>query len=327
MTTYNDALIYSQIKNNVNFDVLDDSSWDGLLNNLNIDRGSNISSDLNNIISNTTIKRACCMRNSNNDDSFIDVRIPLPKDYVVTPDNKLWSDFGYIDKRVSVPQTKCDNNYVKGSTECDQFYKLYCENAKAFFIEENKGVFEQNKFASYKPECACYGPKPIFITGSVAPSCYLMGCDESSQKVYPDLLTRKGCNANFCTQNVDISKLSVGGNASVVSVLHNKCGDIISSDQLPISSLSPSINEQPLFPNISLPPINDQSQPSTIPSQSSSNSQSVQPSSNSQSTNKTNDSSMDVIKKYFSSEGNYMGIIILIIIILLICLSSIMMIS
>ena len=265
-----DALVYSQLTNNLNSSVMGDTQWDTLLNDLNVDR-TQISSQLNDILSNTTVKRACCMKNpTSSDDPFINVRIPIPMGYTVSDDNKTWKEFGYIDKRVVVPKAMCDTQYTKGSEKCDQFYKLYCENAKAFFMEENGGKFDQAKFSSYKPDCACYGPKPPYITGSVAPGCYLAGCDANSQGVYPDYLTRKGCDAKFCIQNVDFTKMNVGGDASINSVLENKCADQYAQSKAPAPAppapRQPSPSPSPTPPSPTPPSPTPPSSPSTPPS-------------------------------------------------------------
>lgn len=137
-----------------------------------------IKNSLNNILSNTTIKRACCLGGTDPNNFKVNVRIPIPSDYSVSGVPKINTDIGYIDHVVTVPSSMCKNlpikdeslaNYTKSSKTdstynqaCDDFYSVYCANMKAFYNDENESVYagkspDLEKFAaSYKPECACY---------------------------------------------------------------------------------------------------------------------------------------------------------------------------
>ena len=110
-----DALIYSQISNN-----LPNLEMANIVRTYNLSSdGTNIGNDitLNNILSNTTIKRACALNiqgiPTNEDEKNklgINVSIPIPAGYNMENDDNalLHEQFGFINKKVYIATEKRD---------------------------------------------------------------------------------------------------------------------------------------------------------------------------------------------------------------------------
>jgi uncharacterized membrane protein YgcG len=201
----------------------------------------------------TTIKRACCLGARTGSDTFrVRVRIPLPPDYAQNiPDiNK---DFNFIDRIVEVPVSMCDRimsadgpvAYRKPvkrndtySKPCDDFYKLYCANVLAFYIDEFQTKFPGKKidtdlFAKeYKQECACFNLNSEFPdTVPLSPRCLMYtGCSDIYNDegiVYLDPKSRKVCpeSITICKQIIDLSNVRSGGEINISAELRNQCGN------------------------------------------------------------------------------------------------------
>ena len=99
-----DALIYSNIKNNLPNDVMNNIIKSRGISSSGSRSGNN--DKFNQILSNTTIKRACALnrqgipRNENEKNSLgVDVRIPIPKGYNSADDDNpiLHTKYNYVD--------------------------------------------------------------------------------------------------------------------------------------------------------------------------------------------------------------------------------------
>lgn len=100
---YISALTYAQMQNTID----DTNYWTTNASILFADtqsrQSSAISSTLNNLLSDTTIKRACCLRNDDGNGNYeVLVRIPIPTDFDVD-DSSIEYDYKYIDKTIKVP--------------------------------------------------------------------------------------------------------------------------------------------------------------------------------------------------------------------------------
>src|SRR5277367_4239462 len=100
-----DALASTSIKNNMtSSDQI--KYWRNALFQGGTPTDASVLSSLDRILSNTTIKRACCLGGSDPNNFTVNVRIPIPSDYSTNiPD--INSQFGYIDKEVTVPASMC----------------------------------------------------------------------------------------------------------------------------------------------------------------------------------------------------------------------------
>ena len=106
--------------------------------------------ELDKLLSETTIKRACCLGKEN-----LYVRIPTPAGKIYNPDDEaMEKKFNYVDKLVKIPKSMCPKlvpGYSKDSPQCDAFYNVYCDNIiKNFKKLKNKSVIttrENQKFS------------------------------------------------------------------------------------------------------------------------------------------------------------------------------------
>jgi hypothetical protein len=197
---------------------------------------------LNQSISLTNKKRACCMGQKT-----VDVRIPLPIGTV--PDKSaiglLSEKYGFYDKLIQgigidKPGycTLAGKNYSKNSPNCDDFYNLYCKNIVNEFKAGNNGKFDSVKFSThYKPECACFIPTPKWLaqaTGSEpVPKCMFPGCG-TNQNVYLDPASRStpSCDYTICSQQLNIDSATLAQDASFAANFQNTCGKEAGKDPL-----------------------------------------------------------------------------------------------
>ena len=223
-----DSLIYTSIKNNININDPDERFLF-----LKKETGINDSDDniaktkVDSLLTNTTIKRACCMAKRDKDkidadkNISIQVKIPVPTGGASSSD-KVGTKFGFKNVTVKVPSSICDKpeifgpNYNtqdesgKGNGVCDKFMGAYCNNMKYLYGLENKGnEFDANEFYSYSPECPCYADLPPWTvqqnqasSGGLSRTCVLTNCENTNLSVYLDPSSRASCNSNitFCTE-------------------------------------------------------------------------------------------------------------------------------
>ena len=124
---------------------------------------------------------------------------------------------------MTIPASMCNNlptssgsaNYVKSAKNdptyngpCDDFYKVYCANMRAFYNDEYQAVYpggtpDYNTFSiQYKPECACLNPNPsIPLNFPYGPACLMYpNCSTANNDrgvVYLDPASRKDCPASL----------------------------------------------------------------------------------------------------------------------------------
>lgn len=224
-----DALVYAEIPNNIS----DTNELADLANSVQIAASSTseISNNLSQYLSETTIKRACCLGRAGppkaDNSTGIRVRIPIPTGYNVKGDvqGEIENKFGFIDKMVYVPENMCSSTYSPGSAYCDNFYEIYCSNMREFYETENGGNFDEIEFSKYKPECACYS-KPKEGYNSIPPKCYMMNCNQGVAGLYLDPLSRTSgpCNMTICNAIFQASGLSAGGSMDVNNQVQQNCG-------------------------------------------------------------------------------------------------------
>jgi len=269
----NDALIHAELKNNAT----DTDSLNYFISGTynirsghapNMYFGANNTSTPNNqeildtIISDTTIKRACCLGNKVTDPEIngiqaegeyykVGVRIPIPGELLTDLDGdgtsewdwlkltevgKVMDSFNFYDKDVYIPVGDCPVNHNPTDDgewgPCDDFYSVYCKNMYDFFNDINGGNvnYKQRDFATYKPECACYGDMSGYegLGMNTQPACVLYGCDiASSATMYLDPSSRQiqtaGCDTTICSTVYDLSDMTVGGNVEWESMTEQAC--------------------------------------------------------------------------------------------------------
>jgi hypothetical protein len=264
MTTpdYKDALVYATIKNEITENNFRTNPGSALFMDYNqnttmydtntpkrkmysnfLDRvGEDNIDNLNNMLSNTTIKRACCLGNEDTSKKNfrITVKIPYvediaknitPRPDAVTLEN--WRKLGYMHKEVLVPKNMCPGDYKKPTntdgifTKCDKFYQLYCENSKLLYNMDVSGNYNEEDFRVASPDCGCYLDKPASFPTGIQPACYTGFC-YSVPVAFTDPATRKdgACNVNNCTSVFNIGDLQAltGGQIDAQFNLNQTCG-------------------------------------------------------------------------------------------------------
>ena len=199
---------------------------------------------MNTLLSNTTIKRACCLKNTDVDDpNHYKVNVKLPYvDALVPLSNvqklSLYKKYNFMNKEIKIPASLCSVINYKGpdssdgnNNVCDNFYSAYCENAKQMYYNDVSGLgdtYDGTTFSNYAPDCSCFSDTPQQAT-SVQAACYAKGCLPKSKGVYIDVLTRKNgaCTINQCNSFLDMGqvKADTGGKIDLGFQLNQTCGD------------------------------------------------------------------------------------------------------
>ena len=234
------ALVFTSIKNNI---PIDHPRFTELAKRANITSLPNAekTKKIEDLLQNSTIKRACCLAKSGNNANItpdkknykIRVKIPLPKDYIPDPIEK---KFGYTTKEVLVPVEYCSKVlplYDTSGTqsilgECDPFYGAYCENMKYLYNIENNGQFASTEFNEYSGECSCHADLPKGIPPGISRSCLLDFCSfDNKPTVYLDSTSREGpCEGTFCNAitNIGNQSASQGGEIAFSNKVTQNCG-------------------------------------------------------------------------------------------------------
>ena len=259
---YRDALVYAAIQNEITENNFRTKPGSALFMNYDsnttmydtttpskkmfsnfLDRvGERDGNNLNNMLSQTTIKRACCMGNEDDTKKYFRITVKLPyvediaqkitpRPDTVTLEN--WRRLGYMHKEVLVPKEMCPADYKKSTntdgifTKCDKFYQLYCENSKLLYSLDVSGKYVEEDFRVASPDCGCYLDKPPSFPTGVQPACYTGFC-YSVPVAYTDPATRQdgACTVNNCTSVFNIGDLQAltGGTIDAQFNLNQTCG-------------------------------------------------------------------------------------------------------
>jgi hypothetical protein len=212
------------------------------------------------LLSQTTIKRACCLGyNSDNDVNNFEISVKIPfveelsrQSGATQSTIETWRKLGYISKIVKIPKSMCPTGYSRpdnksGETgECDKFMRAYCENAKEMYdldIKDISGTYSENEFMNIAPECGCFADRLKEYGGQAPALCYSPRCN-FSQSVYVDQNSRKqgGCPVNQCVAILNLSTTAaLGGVTTGVSGI---------ADQ---SCFSPKTQKEHGFPSVESP--------------------------------------------------------------------------
>jgi hypothetical protein len=232
MNDIKDALVFTSLKNNV------PSSDEARFGAIRTFSSVKNIAELNNLLDQTTIKKACCLQDLTEDNKSykIKVKIPKPKEYKVEQgeDDLMLKKFGYIEKEVVVPKEMCPNGFIYPSNDkdpnfkqqlknyknsCDRFIYAYCENQKLFYKLDSKSNSSLDEFVKYSPICTCYvDPPEAFATlKGVQPACYAPGCMLTNKNAYidPGTETKGGCEGQFCISVQKFGNISVSDNSQL----------------------------------------------------------------------------------------------------------------
>lgn len=204
--------------------------------------------DLSDILSETQLKRACCLANLTSTNT--NVRLPIfPEAETIlqneqdNPYSKLALQYGYYDRSTKMPvPSMCPTGYnmIKNSNDpatynnCNNFFKVYCANIIKEFKQENPDGFDYAVFSNYKPECACFVPMPSWLKNldaNIAPKCIFPGClagtnpSGGRQGVWLDSVSKNSdCNLTICQANINISETDAGRDVSIKNRIEQECG-------------------------------------------------------------------------------------------------------
>ena len=256
-----DALAYSSIKSNLDpsadkavLDRLDFAYREKYFTNKDINLTDvSINNEITNVLNNTSIKRACCRKRSDNKGNYVvDVKIFKPIEFDSEGSlSALYNKFNYYIKEVLIPASYCDtyaadNNISFGGTDsptyCDFFYDSYCENSKKIFSNfyEPGTSWDYDSFKEYSPDCACYQPDPPalanFETVGIPSTCFLStyGCGDSEISGKTAYITSSQTNRNcgtgtICANTININNSEIGALIGNVNMTIGTCGDVTAS--------------------------------------------------------------------------------------------------
>ena len=285
-----DSLIYASIKNKVKDDdtmhyysqTIEDDSFDPM------GPYSEQWKILDNMVDNTTIKRACCLGKDN-----IDVRIPIPKKILNDIESNnfdnanldLMKSIGFFDKRIEIPKGRCPDGYSPSSKQCDNFYVVYCKNSLENFKKTLNGkTYDHDEFIKYKPECGCYGDLSAFgnnIPSTFPRKCVFSGCGPSSPSYVDPSSRKESCSLNVCQSIISAANATVGGNINIKANIAQNCG-LQNTDDGTTTSMGVAIPGQnnSTTQTTTKPSNNNTTQSTTKPSNNSTTQSTTKPSNN-----------------------------------------------
>ena len=106
-------------------------------------RSATTTDQVNQLLNDTSIKRACCLRDPNSTRSSdtgpipVKVKIPRPREVAIDDPTSQQAKYTYLEKIVSVDSALCNTakyqQYQRGTPMCDDFYQAYCDNLRQDF--------------------------------------------------------------------------------------------------------------------------------------------------------------------------------------------------
>ncbi len=246
----------------------------GFPDNIDTNSSTSIAQGIQNILSETPLKMACCRRTNAQNNSNLNVSVRVPVNPTTESINPYAEQFNFQLSPISLPPNSCPTNLYSGSPDCDNFFGLTCDNIMNYMNQQKINV--ESELINYAPECACYAPQTSNQAGypSTTPAvCYKNDCDLSSNPVvYLDPNSRNGdqvktCSMTVCNTINDFAGLTVGGNANISTQAENKCG---STPPTPSTSPNSTSTSTPSNSTSTSTPSNSTSTPSNSTSTSTS---------------------------------------------------------
>jgi hypothetical protein len=181
---------------------------------------------LDSVLKSVPLKSGCCMRSQHdNTAKNVKVRVELKPGAMGN-----LKKFGFEWKNLNIPASTCPANLYKGSSDCDTFYDVYCENVNKVFMEDFGRQIddETNKYPNYAPDCACYAPLAIgqeSTPAGVPSACYKADCAAIGKASYPDPTSRtQPCDTTICSSVINTAGMKVGGAATINPTVVQECG-------------------------------------------------------------------------------------------------------
>ena len=213
----------------------------------NSNSAQSLADGIESILSETPLKLACCRRSSATDNAAQNVSVRVPVNPTIESINPNVKKFNFQYSQINIPPNSCPTNLYSGSTDCDNFFGLNCNNIMNYMDQQNIDV--QSELMNYAPECACYAPQTQAQQGyppSTPAVCYKNGCDiTTNPSVYLDPNSRNGntqktCSLTICNSINDFSGMTVGGGSNISTQTQNQCGSSQETTSSGDSGTSPS---------------------------------------------------------------------------------------
>ena len=299
--------------------------------NTNSNSSDGIKVGIQSILSETPLKLGCCKRTNPTDNTEKVVNVRVPVNPTIESINPNTSKFNFQYSQVLLGENSCPTDLYWGSTKCDNFYGLNCENIINYM--KSQGLDVEKELLSYAPECACYAPQTKSQAGypSTTPSvCYKNGCDlASNPSVYIDPGSRNGnevktCSLSICNSINDFSGMTIGGSATISPQTQNQCGGIASSDTNSNTNTQSSSSSNTSNDTQSKTSSNTPSNTSSNTPSNTSNSNQNKDSTNAPSStnNQTGISSSSDTGKNSNGKNSYVIILVVVVLLLLSCSSG-----
>ena len=203
---------------------------------------------MDDILSNSTIKLACCAGTKNDNNNYnIDVKIPLVDSEIMDDIN---ITYGFEDKNIEVPAFMCPSAYGQpDSTDndknnkylCDDFINAYCMNEFNEYIMRTRKLrspdrpnsFDVSRWAEYSPICACYPNFALYLSdnpeenGGIPRTKWINHCSSgiNGKTPYKDPYSRSVFSKpfNICNVTTNIGSLVATDNSQNVLNISSSC--------------------------------------------------------------------------------------------------------
>ena len=203
-------------------------NYPNVFNKINTDYGNpdNISQGIADALRDHPTMLYCCNTElkNRNVNKTVRERVPLDPtiDYSKHVTDMSKYDFDY--KSLSIDPSVCPIGIEPGSTVCDNFMGMHCENIFNEMKSKKLDIYKQ--LENYAPECACYAPKKNTEAqfNNVPSICYKNGCTTGSSAYIDPGSRNKNCDITICTNIINSTGISSGGNYEVSGNLQNNCG-------------------------------------------------------------------------------------------------------
>lgn len=224
------------LKQNLNNNITNQNELNTLANTYssyitNSNTAEGIQQGLNTILQETPVKLACCGRMSTTNNAPIQVSLKVPISPTVASENNTLKEFNYEKEVLTLPGESCPVDLTPGSSACNAFFGVYCENVVNQFQKQG---LNPSLFSNYAPECACYAPKTEqqqFYPAGTPSQCYKDGCVPNTVSYLDPSSRGQTCSMTVCQNIVNTAGLSAGGNANISPTLQNNCGSYIPKNE------------------------------------------------------------------------------------------------
>jgi hypothetical protein len=199
----------------------------------NQNSATSIQAGITSILQQHPLKWGCCMTGKGQTSPItVNERVPInPISPSISPNAK---KYNFQTQNLTIPANTCPTTLYNGSTDCNNFFQINCENIMSYMQSQNLNV--QTELLNYAPECSCYIPLTSSQTGydNIPSVCFKSGCTSgSSAYVDPGSKNTDGtiqsCNMTVCTNIFNANNLNATGSSgvSITPTIENNCGSYL----------------------------------------------------------------------------------------------------